>query len=276
MVYDAALYYDDVPVLKNLLNIKEFRLLKQEMKRSFILRSKAISERIIEKNLNFSILKDIHRHIFQDLFQWAGEEVGREESISKRADAIINFLQHFDWLRVSLKDRADFLSEMFIGLYKLQPFVAGNYEAIMMFTEYYAKQHSCTLDHKYILEKTENLENIIDQEIAVSKVIVSNVFEQAISLEVAKKSSLEGIKQEIIEAGYRPTQKLILDYRKLNFARTRFHTVNEIYDLFKYPEKLGDIEVKIVKDLAQGFSCQETVHMQPNCKYKIPEYTSEI
>lgn len=68
--------YEDVPMLKNFLNIKDEELLKEAESNITCIKLPDIDEKINTDIFDYQRLKDIHTYIFGDLYEWAGKERG--------------------------------------------------------------------------------------------------------------------------------------------------------------------------------------------------------
>ena len=65
--------YEDVPVLKNLLNIKNAAALEQAEADITYLRLYDVDGAISHKRFDFSRLLAIHKYLFGDIYEWAGK-----------------------------------------------------------------------------------------------------------------------------------------------------------------------------------------------------------
>lgn len=71
---DPKYCYPDSDVLKNKLNIKDENLLFEAEIELTSIRLKELQTTPINGKFDFKHLKEIHRYIFQDLYEWAGKE----------------------------------------------------------------------------------------------------------------------------------------------------------------------------------------------------------
>lgn len=71
---DKVYCYPESDVLINRLNITDSRALFEAEKELTYIRLKELQANPIEGNFDFNHLKEIHRYIFQDLYDWAGKE----------------------------------------------------------------------------------------------------------------------------------------------------------------------------------------------------------
>lgn len=70
--YDKIYCYPNSNVLKNKLDIRESALLKSVERRLVALRMDELISHPIKGNFDFDHLKKIHKHLFQDIYEWAG------------------------------------------------------------------------------------------------------------------------------------------------------------------------------------------------------------
>ena len=68
--------YDDVPVLRNLLNIKDEKLLEEAESNITYVKLLDIDDKICTDVFDYQHIKDIHAYVFRDLYEWAGKERG--------------------------------------------------------------------------------------------------------------------------------------------------------------------------------------------------------
>lgn len=157
-------YYDDVPVLKNLLNIKDAA--KLDVAESSITAVRIASVETATHNLpfDFSRLQAIHRHIFAPIYKWAGEirkiNIEKPEKvlngmsvdycdfsqIGKEATKIIGSMNKTDWLAMGLDKRAESYAKKVAALWKVHAFREGNTRTVMTFAAQYANENGFPID----------------------------------------------------------------------------------------------------------------------------------
>ena len=79
--YKSAYEYPDCEVLKNKLDIKDQELFERVERSISSIRLCELHEKPIKGNFDFNHLSKIHKHIFKDVYDWAGKP--RTEEISK-------------------------------------------------------------------------------------------------------------------------------------------------------------------------------------------------
>lgn len=270
---DAVIQLENKPLLyKNLLNLKQTEKLDMAVTYFSLIRMDELKFAVLPKIFSFSYLKELHQYIFGDVFEWAGQVVKEKE---EKGRIIIEQAKNFDWLRMYLDEKAEKLADLVIKLTKLKPFEIGSFQTTMIYTEMIAKSKGIALDLTYINAKALTIENYIAAENTLCRDRVIEIVKEAITFGMVKENCAENVAEYIKKAGYAPTYDLVEYIKKLNMNLYKFHTITEIYDLYKYPERLGDMDKKIVCDIANGFAQQEVKHISPAYKYKEPEYIQE-
>jgi len=86
--------YADSSVLKNKLNIKDYDKLKKVEKELTFMKIDALYERPITGTFNITHLKKIHKYLFEDIYDFAGNL--RIEDIEKTEPVYTKFINHND------------------------------------------------------------------------------------------------------------------------------------------------------------------------------------
>jgi len=156
--------YDDVEVLKNLLNIKDEKLLEEA--ESNITYVKLLDIDVLSENSKFDsdYLKTLHQYIFGDIYEWAGkfriismtkgERVLGGDTVrysypdkieDDLSDAIIN-LHNIDWSILSIDETAKEFAKCVAQIWQVHPFREGNTRTTITFATQFASQHGFTMD----------------------------------------------------------------------------------------------------------------------------------
>lgn len=134
---DSKYCYPNSDVLKNKLNITDARKLFIAESKFTTLRLKDLQKHPIEGNFDYKHLKAIHEYIFQDIYEWAGEErtveIGKgnifclTRCIPEYANSV--FSKYFQQCYAAKNDFGLFIkvfSENYGDLNALHPFREGN------------------------------------------------------------------------------------------------------------------------------------------------------
>ncbi|EJI3403085.1 Fic/DOC family protein [Campylobacter jejuni] len=200
-------------ITDNKLGIKDEKLFDKESRFYTGLRERELTLNPIRGNFDYQHLKNIHKHIFQDVFHWAGKdrmEVGLSGFMSK-GDSLFcsaeyihgeskkifdnlaknNYLKNSKDLNHFAKDLANFISD----LNALHPFREGNGRTQRIFLNELAKNAGYKLDLN-LISKEKMIEASIEamecRNGKLEAVIKSNLksFRQNLDLEQNKGISL--------------------------------------------------------------------------------------
>lgn len=177
--------------LKNLLNIEDYEELEQaEADIGF---GKLINVGItFGTSFDSDYYRNIHRHIFSDIFDWAGEyrtvpvykeeivipglslEYTRPDKIGKELDQRIDDLNSVDWTR--FKDRRQ-LSQEFARklalIWRVHPFRDGNTRTTLAFADMYSRLHGFPFNMEFLLD---NLSRRFDENGRVTQYSIRDLF----------------------------------------------------------------------------------------------------
>ncbi|MFP3723416.1 Fic family protein [Niallia circulans] len=150
-------------VLKNKLGITNSKELDEA--ESMISAIKLIDVDEVKGNFDYKHLMDIHKHIFGDIYDWAGEariidiekservlagasvKYGHHNSISEEALKAINDLKAVKWQDLkSYDEKAQLFSKHLARLWQVHPFREGNTRTVTEFCVQYASTQNIYLD----------------------------------------------------------------------------------------------------------------------------------
>ncbi len=145
--WDIEYCYPDSNVLKNKLNITKAEDLAVAEREITSIKLAYAKQNIIDGNFDFSHLKKIHKFLFEDIYEWAGEyrhvniAKGNQfclwQNLESYANTIFETLKNENYLKNSdnVPERlAYYLSEINV----LHPFREGNGRTQRLFIEYLA------------------------------------------------------------------------------------------------------------------------------------------
>ncbi|WP_394885018.1 Fic/DOC family protein [Clostridium butyricum] len=156
--------YKDIDVMKNKLNIKDQE--KLESAEAAITVSKLLQITDFENgSFNIEKLKAIHKYIFGDIYEWAGEfrKMNIEKServlnglsvkysdyrnVEKDAEKVIDKLNSVNnWSNLSLDQQAEKLSNFTAELWRVHCFREGNTRTTITFIELFAKSNGIEIN----------------------------------------------------------------------------------------------------------------------------------
>lgn len=149
--------YDDVPVLKNRLGIKDEAELNKAESDITCIRLLDIDTKITGSKFDYHRLKAIHNYIFGDIYAWAGAErmvpivkgervLGGDTvrysipgCIEKDAVKAIDDLNAVKWEELGIDETAEKFSVLLAALWQVHPFREGNTRTVVTFAVQYAE-----------------------------------------------------------------------------------------------------------------------------------------
>lgn len=162
--------------LRNKLGITDYKELKLAEKDIGYVKLLNV-EKVAQEEYDIELLKRVHKHIFEDIFEWAGNfrsvpivkeeliipgaslQYAEPKEINKRLELIFKQMNSFEW-----KDKnIDQITKNFTGflakLWRVHPFRDGNTRTTLAFANIFAKQHGFEMDMSTMIEQ---LGRIID------------------------------------------------------------------------------------------------------------------
>ena len=183
-------YVNEDGVLINKLNITNYQELNQaEADIGFLklINVDSVPLEYFDENL----IRRIHKHIFEDIFTWAGEyrivPLVKEElvlpgysipysdhrNIARDLKTKLQELNGISWKQMTKQEIASVFARKIALLWKVHPFRDGNTRTILSFSYLYAKEHGFPLDMKTF---TENLSRRYTDEGRVSRYSIRDKF----------------------------------------------------------------------------------------------------
>lgn len=162
--------YDDVDVLRNLLDIKDDKQL--ETAESNITYIKLLDIDRLAENSDFDVeyLKHLHHYIFSDIYEWAGKfrtipmlkgervlsgdtvRYSLPDDIEKDLIRAISDLKSVEWNTLSIDETAKVYAEKIAALWQVHPFREGNTRTIITFSTQFAHANGFSMDKQLLKE----------------------------------------------------------------------------------------------------------------------------
>lgn len=157
--------YDDIPVLRNKLDIRDEKtldLVEAEQSRTNMM---LLYEQGFE-DFSPAGLQEIHRALFGDIYEWAGQYrviniekrerllAGRsvwysnDEDIPSELDAAFQEIHSLDWINLTREQFVRFLSRYFPRLWQIHPFREGNTRTVVMMLTFFVEKHGYYMDQE--------------------------------------------------------------------------------------------------------------------------------
>ena len=176
--------------LKNKLGITEYQELNDAEKDIGFVKLIDI-ENSFQKKYDIEYLKELHKHIFEDIFDWAGEfriipiekieivipglslEYASPKEIEKKLKKALENLNNADWTGKNIDQIASEFTEMIARIWRIHPFRDGNTRTTLAFAENYSKEHGFPMDISVLLN---NLSRQVDEKGKISRYSIRDKF----------------------------------------------------------------------------------------------------
>lgn len=158
-------------VLKNKLNITNAKELSQAMRDIGFVKLMSLDDIMYDKNYGSDLIKNCHRHIFGDVFIWAGEyrkvpiyhiediiipglslDYCMPEKIESRVNEKFNDINNEEWNKCDTNDFIKKMVKHFSEIWAIHPFRDGNTRTTFSAMYLFAKDHNLYIDFGKLLE----------------------------------------------------------------------------------------------------------------------------
>lgn len=167
-------YIQENGTLKNKLGITKYKDLNDAEKDIGFAKLIDIGESFKQK-YDVEYIKSIHRHIFEDIFDWAGEfrtvpvykteivipglslEYSAPKNIEKDLNSILEELNSINWSGKNIDEITVQFTEQLARIWRVHPFRDGNTRTTLAFAENYSREHGFPMDIGILLEQLTRL-----------------------------------------------------------------------------------------------------------------------
>lgn len=169
-------YIQENGTLKNKLGISDYDELN-DAERDITFSKFLNVEQKYKRNFDIEYFKSIHKHIFKDIFDWAGEfrtvPIYKEEivipgcsldyapakEIPQRLKECLDTMNNTDWNALPLDKKAEEFTKQLAALWKVHPFRDGNTRTVLTFANQFSKEHGFPLDLGSLLDNLTRKED---------------------------------------------------------------------------------------------------------------------
>lgn len=269
--------YEDVPVLKNKLDIKDQELLKgfeaDITAVKFLGIDKFLERFENNKEFSFDYLKELHKYVFEDIYEFAGElrtipfkkpeiilggdsvKYSLPDQIQNDAENVIDKMNNTNWSKLKINDITEEFGKSIAALWQTHPFIEGNTRIITTFASHFAETHGFKLDLQLLKENNHYFKNSLTR--ACDEQIADFQYLNKILKNSIENGYVIDIMQEISYAGYKPTDKLIHNMFTINQDFNKFHSVEDIKSLYKNKDMLSSKQKTTIEKTVNDFIDQE-------------------
>lgn len=238
--------YEGTDVLINKLNIKDNETLQKAEKEFTTVRIKQIIDdednKLIKGNYDYEHLKAFHKYIFQDVYDWAGNQrtinieksevvlngidfkYSLVENIEKEILKNLRELTAINWDEINLDERVTKFTYLLSNVWKAHAFREGNTRTTIMFFIKAADKLNIPLKHKVLTDNSDYLRKALvaasyeDKEIGINRNfiylnrIIKDSFE-SYEHKTSHRKTLEEIKNDVNESKASQYNSLIEDLK---------------------------------------------------------------
>lgn len=265
--------YPEVNVLRNLKNIKEEEKLRNFESAATYWGLLTIDE-LLEKNskINYEYLKQIHKSLFERVYDWAGKErlidiyktervlngasvdYEKHDKIAMKANSIIDEMDKINWTSLAEGKQAELYSNYIVKLWQVHPFREGNTRTTMTFAAHYAIEHGFSLNRELIAENSQYARD------ALTIATIGEEYHHHIRdlmKDAIEKGDNTYFKKVIERSGFDATEKLVDDLKNVNRTFGRNVSVKELKHLYCNKENLTIEEKLTIEKAGNDFVEQE-------------------
>jgi cell filamentation protein len=193
--------YPDTSILKNKLNIKKDEDLYNAERDIVNIRAAELYNKPISGDFDFKYMKSIHKYLFQDIYEWAGEnrtvDIAKSnlfclaryiDTYAKELFDKINKEKYF--IKLNYEDTVEALVNIFADVNALHPFREGNGRTQREFIRYLSRINGIEVD--FTLVDSEEMIIASSESVNGSNNKLSEMFKR-IAKPISKEEQLEAI-----------------------------------------------------------------------------------
>lgn len=128
------------------------------------------AESVMKSKCDITLLKNIHKHIFEDIFEWAGEfrtvpvykeelvipgislEYSAPKDINKQLAQYLDEMNSANWQNMNIDDLTKQFVSYLAKIWRVHPFRDGNTRTTLTFANIFAKEHGFEMDMSTMLD----------------------------------------------------------------------------------------------------------------------------
>ena len=128
------------------------------------------AESVMKSKCDITLLKNIHKHIFEDIFEWAGEfrtvpvykeelvipgislEYSAPKDINKQLTQYLDEMNSANWQNMNIDDLTKQFVSYLAKIWRVHPFRDGNTRTTLTFANIFAKEHGFEMDMSTMLD----------------------------------------------------------------------------------------------------------------------------
>lgn len=204
--------------LKNLLGITDYAELKKAETDIGYVKLMNAEDEVIDK-CDEDLLRKIHKHIFEDIFEWAGEyrtipiykeeivipgislEYARPGDIPEKLKKCMEEINGYQWRKMNIDEITKTFTKNLAQIWRVHPFRDGNTRTVLAFADIFAKQNGFEMDMGMMLDHLGRKIDTENQRIERYSVRDKFVLAALDEKDIPEPEHLEAIIKKAIEIG---------------------------------------------------------------------------
>jgi cell filamentation protein len=169
--------YPGTDILKNKFNIKNAAELEDKEKEYTTARLTQVKAGLVKGNFDIEHFKSIHKHIFGDIYDWAGNfrsidivkselalngllfEYSDKSNVHKEIQTALSKLNNTDWKSLGIHDKAHEFSKLLSDVWKAHGFREGNTRTTVTFFSQFARENGFPLNEELLAKNSSYVRN---------------------------------------------------------------------------------------------------------------------
>jgi cell filamentation protein len=164
---------DDCNVLKNKLGIKDSDVLNTAEYKISTNKIRKLSKQPLKGDFDFKHLCNLHKYVFGDIYEWAGEprtvpiaksekvfdgdtvQYAQPRYIPKEIESACDRMNQENWTKMPLKKQSIKLAEYMSEIWKIHPFREGNTRTTVNFMCDFAESHGMPIERQLFADNAK-------------------------------------------------------------------------------------------------------------------------
>jgi len=200
--------YENTSILKNKLDIKNQEELNLAEADYLLCRILEVEKLAIDRDINIHYFKLIHKYLFQDIYEWAGEfrkiDIEKYEralnglsvkyedflQIENKLNTIFEIINKTDVISMSKKELVEHITDIIADMWEVHAFREGNTRTVVLFIYKYLQKYNININKDIFKDNSQYVRDALvaatfeDIEINVykNKTYLLRVIEDALNI----------------------------------------------------------------------------------------------
>ena len=171
--------YEDTGTLINKLGIKDYHLLREAEANISFVKLLTVDRDVPCNKFDIEYLKDIHKYILEDIFEWAGEfrtvpmekpekvlggdtvRYSYPKEITPKAKECLDEINRINWNALEVDEKSMKFTKSIANIWQVHPFRDGNTRTTITYAFRFAEEHGFPMDRNLLLGHFEYVRNAL-------------------------------------------------------------------------------------------------------------------